>query len=69
MVDILDREVGFVFVTLGIAEILRAPVGLNRPWFPRGLFVQNSGGFFKGVQLCMEFILHFLRRPMADSAM
>jgi hypothetical protein len=49
--------------------VLDAHLNLNRPGFPRGLFVQNSGGFFKGVQLCMEFILHFLRRPMADSAM
>ena len=29
---------------------------LNRPGFPRGLFVQNSGGFFKSIHLCMEFI-------------
>ncbi len=42
---------------------------MNRPGFPRGLVVQNLGCFFKGVQVCMEFILHFLRRPVADGAM
>ena len=42
---------------------------VNCPGFVRGLFLQNSGGFFKGVQLCIEFILHFLRRPMANGAM
>ena len=41
---------------------------LNRPGFPRGLFVQNSGGFFKSIHLCMEFVLQFLRRPMAIGA-
>ena len=43
-------------------------VALNRPGFPRGLFVQNSGGFFKSIHLCMEFVLQFLRRPMAIGA-
>ena len=41
---------------------------VNRPGFPRGLFVQNSGGFFKSIHLCMEFVLQFLRRPMAIGA-
>ena len=41
---------------------------MNRPGFPRGLFVQNSGGFFKSIHLCMEFVLQFLRRPMAIGA-
>ncbi|WP_232796561.1 transposase, partial [Roseovarius salinarum] len=35
---------------------------LNRPGFPRGFFVQNLRGFFKGVHLCVERLLHFLRR-------
>ena len=55
---------------------MQSPFGLlswlcimNCPGFVRGLFLQNSGGFFKGVQLCIEFILHFLRRPMANGAM
>ena len=41
---------------------------LNRPGFPRDLFVQNSGGFFKSIHRCMEFILQFLRRPVANGA-
>ena len=41
---------------------------LNRPGFPRGFFVQNLRGFFKGVHLCVERLLHFLRRPMTDGA-
>ena len=43
-------------------------VVLNRPGFPRGFFVQNLRGFFKGVHLCVERLLHFLRRPMTDGA-
>ena len=44
------------------------PALVNRPGCPRGLFVQNSGGFFKSIHLCMEFVLQFLRRPMAIGA-
>jgi hypothetical protein len=40
----------------------------NRPGFLRGCFVQNLRGFFKGVHLFVERLLHFLRRPMADGA-
>jgi len=39
---------------------------LNRPGFPRGVFVQNLSGFFKGFHLFVECLLHFLRRPMTD---
>ena len=46
----------------------RETAAMNRPGFPRGLFVQNSGGFFKSIHLCMEFVLQFLRRPMAIGA-
>ena len=41
---------------------------MNRPGFPRGFFVQNLRGFFKGVHLCVERLLDFLRRPMGNGA-
>ena len=42
--------------------------GLNRPGFLRGFFVQNLRGFFKGIHLCVERLLHFLWRAMPDGA-
>jgi hypothetical protein len=42
---------------------------LNRPGFTGEFFVQNLGGIIKGVHVCIEGVLHFLRRSMADGAM
>ena len=54
------------YLLAGIAGVVVGAV--NRPGFPRGFFVQNLRGFFKGVHLCVERLLHFLRRPMTDGA-
>ena len=47
---------------------LHREIKVNRPGFPRGCFVQNLGGVFKGVHPFVECVLHFLRRPMPDGA-
>ena len=52
----------------GLGSYWKGRKPLNRPGFPRGFFVQNLRGFFKGVHLCVERLLHFLRRPMTDGA-
>jgi hypothetical protein len=49
-----------------VTEALRL---LNRPGFTGEFFVQNLGGIIKGVHVCIEGVLHFLRRSMADGAM
>ena len=46
----------------------RATVLLNRPGFTGDIFVQESGDFIKGVQVCIEGVLHFLRRAMPDGS-
>ena len=41
---------------------------MNRAWFTGDFFVQNLCDFIKGVDACMEGVLHFLRRSVADGA-
>jgi hypothetical protein len=50
------------------STVLEKPIGVNRPGFPRGFFFQNLRGFFKGVHLCVERLLDFLRRSMGNGA-
>jgi len=54
-------------ITLRSGTLVDATIiDVNRPGFPRGVFVQNLSGFFKGFHLFVECLLHFLRRPMTD---
>ena len=70
-------------VTLTIVKAMRKPFGhpfkvtakgedpsevLNRPGFTGTFFVQNPCDPVKGVPACMEGVLHFLRRSVADGA-
>ena len=41
---------------------------MNRGWFTGDFFIQNLCDFIKGVDACMEGVLHFLRRSVADGA-
>ena len=41
---------------------------VNRPGFTGEFFVQNLRDFFKGVHACIELLLYFLRRFMANCA-
>ncbi len=43
-------------------------VKVNRPGFTGDFFVPNLCDFIKGVHACMEGVLHFLRRSVADGA-
>ena len=40
----------------------------DRPGFTGECFVQMSGSFIKGVQVCIEGLLCFLRRDVSDGA-
>jgi hypothetical protein len=42
---------------------------LNRPGFGGEFFVQNLGDVIKSIYARVEGFLHFLRRPIANSAM
>ena len=51
----------------GIGEVAASTI-LNRPGFTGELFVQVSGNFIKVVHVCIESLLCFARRDVADSA-
>ena len=44
-------------------------IKLKCPGFTGGFFIQNLCDVIKGVHACIECVLHFLWRPMADCAM
>ena len=44
-------------------------IKMKCPGFTGGFFIQNLCDVIKGVHACIECVLHFLWRPMADCAM
>jgi hypothetical protein len=56
-------------VIFGFLLGLRRDAEVNRPGFLREVVVQNLSGNFNSAHVCMELILHFLRRSVAYGAM